>query len=198
MRLTTNPGALFDGDGRLAKLPRKRRSCVVGSITGLQPTHYLHQRHDGYGIEEMQSHESFRTRDRGRELGYRYRRGVRGNNGLSADQRIHLPEDLSLELVILRRGLDDDLCGLETVVYCRWFDPPDRSVLFSRAHLALCDYPAKTPLDGVNPFFDSLLVEVEQDHINAFHGRNLGNSITHDSGPDDPNRAYLHRRKLPR
>ena len=43
----------FDGDGRLAELPRKRHSCVIGRIAGLQPAHDLDERHDRHGIEEM-------------------------------------------------------------------------------------------------------------------------------------------------
>src|SRR6516164_3817591 len=70
----------FDGDGRLTKLPGQRRSCVVGSITGLQPTHYLDQWHDGDRIEEMQADESLGMRDRGRKLGNGYRGGVGGDN----------------------------------------------------------------------------------------------------------------------
>ena len=86
--------------------------------------------------------------------------------------------------------------GFRTLVCRRWSDPPDRSLLFSWAHLSLGDYTAETPLDSIDPFFDGLLVDIEQDHINPFCSRNLGNSITHHSGPDYSNCAYLHRRTL--
>jgi hypothetical protein len=146
------------------------------------------------GVLPNCAHEPLRMRPRGCKLRYGHRRGVGGDNGLCADQRIHLLENPCLEVVIHRRRLNNDLCRLEGVVCCHAFYPSDRSLLFSRRHLALADHPAKTALDDINARFDGPLVDVEQSHIDAFRGRHLGNPTAHDTGPDYPNGAYGHGR----
>ena len=109
-----------------------------------------------------------------------------------ADYRIHLLENPCLEVVILRRGLDNDVCRLEGFVCCRAFDPTDRGLLFSSGHLALADHPGETVLDSVNTRFDSLLTDVEQNYVDTFGGCNLGNPTAHDTGTNYPNCAYRH------
>ena len=117
--------------------------------------------------------------------------------GSALTQRIHLLENPCLEVVILRRGLDNHIRRLEGIVSSRAFDPSERSILFSWRYLAFGDHGAETALDSVNARFDSLLADVQQNHIDAFRGRNLGDPTAHDTGPDYPNCAYRHRRALP-
>ncbi len=74
-----------------------------------QPTDQLDQRHDLYGVEEVDAHEQRRIGHHLRQPGDGDGRGIGRQDRAGRDHRAHIGEDAALDLLPLGRGLDHQL-----------------------------------------------------------------------------------------
>ena len=80
-----------------------------GDVGCLRAADHLHERHPPDGIEEVEPTEAGGVAERFGELGDRVGRGVGGDDGVGADNRLDLGEDLPLQIGALQDALDDEI-----------------------------------------------------------------------------------------
>ena len=159
-------------EARTGVLPRLRREgegLLEDSRGGEGRAHHLHQLHEGDGVEEVQADEARRPLRRGRHLGDRERRRVRGEDGLRRAGRVEGLVDLALGVEALHHGLDDDVAVGEALRASVVPLKPARGPSAFRSGVTL---PFSTPLAGSasilpRPFFKSLRRHLAHDDVRS-------------------------------
>ncbi len=123
----------------------------------------------------------------GRELGDRDRRGVSGEQRVGLQRRAELLQDLDLQLLVLGRGLDDEIAGGELRPVRGRGDTRQRGVAIGHGHLVLLDQTIQAAAHRGKTLGDGGVGDVDHHHAQSGRGAYLGDAVAHGSGPDDAN-----------
>ncbi len=184
--------AVAGGDRGLAQALGHIHGQGVGRVAGLQPADHLDQAHHRHRVEEVQADEPLGRADAGCQLGDRQRRGVGGDHALGADLGGDLLQHLELEVEVLGGGFDHQLRILEHAVVGADADPAQGGELVVFAEGALAHLAVEVLADGGQGLFQGALGDVQQGHVKARLGADLGDAVAHGAGADHPDIRKIH------
>ena len=136
----------------------------------------------------MDADEALGILELGGERGDRQGRGIGGEDGVVANDRLHLGDDVGLDLAVLKHGLDDEIAVLQRAVVAARRDLLQERVALGALHTALVDAVGQRFVHARLAFVGGLLVAVDQHHVESRRGRDLRDTGAHEAGADD---AYL-------
>ncbi len=153
----------------------------------------LEQRHFVHRAEIMHPHDVLGAAGAGGDLRDGQRRGVRGEDGVGAGNRLDLGEHATLEGEVFEDRLDDDVGAREARVVGRGRDPaePPRP-LGGRERAALQALVVETR-DVLEAAGERFVVAVFEPHVEAGVARDVG-----DAGAHQPRAEHGHLRHRPR
>ena len=132
------PGRVLHDHRLLAEAAHEGDRGQAGGVRGVGAPHHLDQLHDVDGVEEVQAEEATRGPAIGaRDALDRQRRGVRGQERVRGRRRVHLAEDLRLQLERLGRGLHHEVGVRHRVGDRRWWCARGRPALASLGRVDL-------------------------------------------------------------
>lgn len=107
---------------------------------------------------------------------------VRGDSVAQRSLRI-----LTLRLLVLGRGLDDEVAVGELGAVGRTGDALERRLTIGRRHFLLLDQALQAAADGRNPATHRRVGDIDHHDRKSGRGTNLGDAVPHGAGPDDTN-----------
>src|SRR6266404_6107585 len=115
--------------------------------------------------------------------------GVGGDHRLRLQHRAELFQYLALDFLVLDGGLDDEVAIVEQVIVLAGDDPGQRRLALGVGDHAALDLPTHVLVDVLLRLVDLIDIDIDEFHVVAVEGRDMGNAVAHLPGADDADGA---------
>ena len=187
---------VVDDDRRLADLTNVIQRGGQRHIAGVLADDDFDQHHLLDRREEMDSDEARLILPFLGQRIDRQRRGIGGEDGILAQQRLRLGIGLGLDLAILEHRFDDQIAIADGVVVRRRGDARQQCVAVGVLGAALGDEAVDHRLRMRLALVGAFLIAIDQHHVDAGLGRDVTDAGAHEAGADDGELLDLGRRNI--
>ncbi len=191
MRLTTKPGVSLQRIGSLPSRSASSNAVSTASGDGELRADDLHQREHRGRVEEVHADDPLRPPGPPRHVGYRERRGVRGEHRVLPDDGLERAEELLLGVELLDDRLDDEVAFGEVGELGGRRQARERGVPLLGRQPAFLDAAAEVVGDPVAGAPAELLAHLAADRLDPRLHADLGDPGTHGAETDHSHPAHV-------